>query len=146
MTHIVLAGLLLGLAAAPAAVDHMVRVDHHSGPVDAIYRGQVTISYRQVGAVAPPGVPSTLRCRWAAHVAVERAARSASGVATRSIASPDVLTGVRPGWCDAHRDAVAGEVAARMDDVRARVERVAQEDHEVLRSELDRLATRTRAG
>jgi len=149
-----LAGLILGLGTtmtpaiptAPAA-DHAVRIDHHSGPVDARYRGTVAIRHRQVGAVAPAGRPQTLRCRWSADLIVDRHATSAAGATmSRRLSRDDVATGQRPGWCGTQRAAIAQEVAARVEAMDRHLVAVAREDHDTLRAELDRLHGATRGG
>ena len=146
----VLGGLAAGLAiaAGPAgATEHRVRVEHRGGAVDAVYRADVAIDHRQVGAVGPGGRPSTLRCVWSAGVTVEREARHGSGrVMTRAIRRDDVAQGSRHGWCDGQRDAIAKDVAARTDRVRDAMLAAAEEDRSVLRAELDTLHTDQRSG
>ena len=142
-----LAGLAAGAAfAAPAQsdVEHRTRITHSSGPVEAAYRGRVDITHRQLGAATPGGRPSTLRCLWSANVIVDRAATSASGLTlARSVDGGSAIAGHRAGWCDTHRESIAQEVARRTDQLRTHVEVLAAEDHDVLRAELDRAATRT---
>lgn len=62
----------------------------------AAQTGIYDISYRDVGAATPPGVPSTRRCLWTA-------------------VTPDGarLEGSRPGDCARNRRAIAREVARR---------------------------------
>ncbi len=150
MTYILATGLILGLAAAtvPAAtVDHATRIDHHSGPVDARYRGTVAVAHRQVGSVAPGGRASTLRCMWSANMVVDRHATAATGTTmTRNFVRNDIASGSRAGWCDTQRNSIAKEVAARMQDMNGHIVAVAQEDHDVLRAELDRAHDKTRNG
>jgi len=149
MTHFIMAGLLLGAtAAAPGpTVNHSVRVDHHGGAIDARYDGNVTVSYRQIGAASAPGRASTLRCRWSADMVVDRRARSVDGsTMTRSFTREAVMSGQRAGWCDTHRATIDREVAARMDDLHGHVRAMAADDHDVLRGELDRLHGPVRAG
>lgn len=149
MTKLLAAGLLLGaLAAAPAAAnDHSVRIDHHAGPVDAQYRAVTKVAHKQVGAVVPGGRASTLRCAWSAGVTVDREARLPSGATmTRSIHRDDVISGSRPGWCSAQREAISKDVAARTDKVRDHMLAVAHEDRAELHAELDRLHGPTRTG
>jgi hypothetical protein len=149
MTGTGLAGLLLGaLAMAPGgALDHSVRVEHSGGPADVHYRGNVAVEYRQIGAAGSPGRPSSLRCTWQANLVVDREARHASGsTMTRSLAREATIGGVRPGWCTTHRRAVAQEVAARTEELRGHVVALAQEDHQALRAELDRLHGTSRTG
>ena len=152
MTRFILPAIMLGGLAAGAAfaapaqpgVEHRARITHSSGPVEAAYRGRVDITHRQVGAVVPGGRASTLRCLWSANVTVDRAATSASGMTlARSVDGGAAIQGHRAGWCDTHRDSIAQEVARRTDQLRAHVEVLAAEDHDVLRAELDRAATRT---
>ncbi len=140
------AGLLL--AAAPlASPEHVVRIDHHAGPVDARYRSAVTIDHRQVGAAGPGGRPSTLRCAWRADLAVHREAHNTAGLsAARSFGREGVLTGSRPGWCETGKRAIADEVAARADELDSHLRALAQEDHAPLRAELDRLHATRAAG
>lgn len=142
MLNLIAAGLLLGTAgtAPPAQIEHRVRVDHPAGSVDAHYRTRVDISHRQIGAVAPPGAPSTLRCAWRADMHVEREARHASGsVLQASLRRDSVAKGSRPGWCATQRDAIAKEVAGRTDAMRGQLVEVAREDHGALTETLDRL-------
>ncbi len=148
MTRIWIAGLVLGgIAAAAPAAEHKVRVDHHSGAIDAHYRAGVTIAHRQVGAAGPGGRASTLRCQWSAGVTIDREARHASGTTMlRTISRDDVVEGSRPGWCDGQRRAIAEEVARRTDAVRDHMMAVAAEDHGVLRAEADRLHGTQAAG
>lgn len=152
MTRFTLPALMLaGLATSAAVaaptqpgVEHRTRIAHSSGPVEAAYRGRVDISHRQLGAATPGGRPSTLRCLWSANVTVDRAATSASGMTlARSVDGGAAIEGHRAGWCDTHRASIAQEVARRTDQLRAHVEVLAAEDHDVLRAELDRAATRT---
>jgi hypothetical protein len=148
MRYVILAGLALGMVAAPAAArEHRVRVDHHAGAVDAVYRANVAVSHRQVGAVVPGGRASSLRCMWSAGMTVDREARHpAGGVMTRSISRDNVAEGSRPGWCETHRASIAREVALRTDRVREEMMAVAEEDHSVLRAELDRAHQDRQAG
>lgn len=149
MTYILGAGLILGLAiAAPAAtIDHSARLDHHSGPVDTRYRGSVSVNHKQVGAVAPGGRPSTLRCMWSADMTVDRHATTAAGtLMTRRISREGVVSGNRSGWCDTNKASIAKEVAVRMQTMNHHLTAVAQEDHEYLRLELDQLHGPTRTG
>lgn len=150
MLYVFTAGLNAGLLAAAmsvAAVDYSVQVNHHSGPVNAVYRSKVAVRHTQVGAVAPGGKPSTLRCRWSADMIVDRQARAASGtVMARNMVREGVVSGSRPGWCDTQRKAIAREVATQIKNVNRHVAVLAQEDHDVLRAELDRLHGGTRAG
>ncbi|HEX8388989.1 MAG TPA: hypothetical protein VF636_08230 [Sphingomonas sp.] len=53
------------------------------------------LTLRQVGAVAPPGRPDTLRCLWTATIGERR------------------VSGSRHGRCDELRRAIEEEVAAR---------------------------------
>lgn len=148
-----LAGLLLGTVAAAAlagpgaAMEHRVRIDHASGTTDVQYRGDVDIVHRQVGAVAPGGRASTLGCRWKAKVTVTREARHASGsLMTRSIEGARAIEGTRAGWCGDQRDAIAQEVAQRVDAMRDHLLATAAEDHPVLMAEIERLHGSTRTG
>ncbi|WP_343525812.1 hypothetical protein [Sphingomonas sp.] len=148
MSMMLMAGLMLGtLAGSDGAIEHRVQLDHHSGPVAVRYSADIGVSHKQVGAVAPGGRASTLRCQWSANVTVHREARASAGAMLRRSAARDgVIEGSRPGWCSAHRDAIAQEVAQRRDAVKAHLQAVAQEDHPVLRAEIDRLHSETRAG
>ena len=149
MAYLLTAGLMLGAAGAALGmtVEHQSRLDHHSGPVAAQYRGTVAVSHRQVGAVAPAGAPSTLRCDWAATMTVDRHATASSGtVMTRRIESDPRISGSRAGWCTNHRAAIAKEVAARAATMQDHLMTLAQEDHEAIRLELDRIHGERRAG
>jgi hypothetical protein len=78
---------------------------------------------------------------------VDRQARAASGtVMARNMVREGVVSGSRPGWCDTQRKAIAREVATQIKNVNRHVAVLAQEDHDVLRAELDRLHGGTRAG
>lgn len=148
MNMLLIAGLALGGAvASDGALEHHVRMDHHSGPVAVRYNADIGVTHKQIGAVATGGRPSTLRCLWSANVTVHREARGANGATLmRSAARDGVIAGSRPGWCSTHRAAIAKEVAARQDAVRDHVQAVARDDHERLRAEMDRLHAETRAG
>ncbi|WP_233150928.1 hypothetical protein [Sphingomonas mollis] len=139
MMKLLLAGL--AMAAAPVtAAEHRTRIDHPVGPVDAHYRASVDVAHKQVGAVAPGGRSSSLRCHWSATVNVDRVARHAAGsVMARSISRDAAIKGSRPGWCEGQRTAISRDVAARMDEVHGHMMAVAREDHPVLHAELDRL-------
>lgn len=145
---IVVGAAIAMLSAVPAfASEHRVRLDHPVGAVEAVYRADVAIAHRQVGASTPGGRASTLRCMWTAGVTVDREARHDSGrVMTRSIRRDAVAEGSRPGWCDGQRQAIAREVAMRTDRVRQEMLAIAREDHSVLRAELDQLHADQRAG
>ncbi len=149
MAYLVTAGLVLAAigAALGMTIDHQNHVDHHSGPVAVDYRGDVAITHKQVGAVAPGGRASSLRCDWAATMTVARHAVAASGTRlVRSIDSEPVVSGTRPGWCAASRRAITKEVASRTADMQARLEVLAREDETMLRAELDRIHGPQRAG
>lgn len=148
MTMFLMAGLALGAAAASdGALEHRVQLDHHSGPVAVRYSADIGVTHQQIGAVTTGGRPSTLRCLWRANVTVHREARGATGATLiRSAARDGVIAGSRPGWCTTQRAAIAQEVAARRDAVQDHLQAVAQEDHGLLRSELDRLHIETRTG
>ncbi len=153
--HLPVLALTLGLAApamardiAPAVtIDHSAQLDHHSGPVTARYRGALVVDHRQIGAVAPAGRASNLRCHWTAQLAVERHATTATGATMqRSFVSDRSLSGHRPGWCADQRDAIARDVAAQSIALDRQIQAVAREDHDVLRAELDRLHGSVAAG
>jgi hypothetical protein len=143
----------LGLACLPAfialgmTVDHQNEVDHRSGPVAVKYRGDVVITHKQVGAVAPGGRPSSLRCDWAASMSVARHAVAASGTRlVRSIDSEPVISGTRPGWCVTSHGAIKKEVATKSADMQQHLVKLAQEDEQMLRVELDQIHGPQRAG
>jgi hypothetical protein len=149
MAYTVVAGLALGLSAIMTAVtvDHATRIDHQSGPVDVQYRSVVRISHKQVGSVAPGGRPSTLGCRWKADMMVAREAKAASGtMLTRNFVREGVASGNRPGWCSTHHASIASQVARQTRDLDRHMISVAEEDHEVLRAELDRAHGAVSAG
>jgi hypothetical protein len=148
MAYAVIASLLL-IAGAEAGgmVRHDARIDHPSGAVDARYHGAVTISQKQIGAVAPGGRSSTLGCAWQADITVTREALHSSGSRfTRSLERRAIVEGRRPGWCSIHRAAIAQEVASRREEFRDHLVRLAQEDEHQLRSELDAAHKGSRAG
>lgn len=135
MNLIIAAGLLLGSFTTDA---HRLEIDHRGQRVDVTYRSDLDVEHRQVGTPAPGGRMSTLRCAWKARVSVQREARSPAGhVLTRTIASDAPIAGSRAGWCSGQRAAIAQEVAARSDDVRAHLLAVADRDREALALELD---------
>lgn len=149
MAYLVTAGLVLAAtgAALGMTIDHRNHVDHHSGPVAVDYRGAVAITHKQVGAVAPGGRASSLRCDWAATMTVARHAVAASGTSlVRSIDSEPVVSGTRPGWCAASRRAITKEVASKTADMQAHLKVLAREDETMLRAELDRIHGPQRAG
>jgi hypothetical protein len=148
MAHFVLAGLLLStMAAVSAPLEHRLRIDHHSGAIDVLYRGDVAVVTKEVGTVAPGGRPSTLRCTWRLDVALEREARHASGsVMTRSFNTLTALEGSRPGWCMTHRRAIEQDVASRRQEVQQHLLAAAAADRPVLAAEIDRLPRTTQAG
>jgi len=146
--------LFLALAAVPlagAAVvslpDHHVQLDHGGGTAAVRYSGNVDVAYRQLGNPAPGGRSSTLSCRWSADLTVHREARHSSGsTMSRVLTQERALEGRRPGWCEAHRGAVRQEVAARTDELRARVAVMALDDRDTLLAELERVPGSPRAG
>ena len=149
MAYFLTTGLVLAAtgAALGMTVDHQNQVDHRSGPVAVKYRGDVVITQKQVGAVAPGGRPSSLRCDWAASMSVARHAVAASGTRlVRSIDSDPVVSGTRPGWCVASHSAIKKEVAAKAADMKQHLVMLAQEDEQMLRVELDRIHAPQRAG
>ncbi|MDQ0836519.1 hypothetical protein [Sphingomonas faeni] len=149
MAYFLTAGLVLAAtgAALGMTVDHQNEVDHRSGPVAVKYRGDVVITHKQVGAVAPGGRASSLRCDWAASMSVARHAVAASGTRlVRSIDSEPVVSGTRPGWCVASHGAIKKEVVAKAADMQQHLLMLAQEDEQMLRVELDRIHSPQRAG
>ena len=149
MAYFLTAGLALAAtgAALGMTLDHQNEVDHRSGPVAVKYRGDVVITHKQVGAVAPGGRASSLRCDWAASMSVARHAVAASGARlVRSIDSEPVVSGTRPGWCVTSHGAIKKEVAAKAADMRQHLMMLAQEDEQMLRVELDRIHGPQRAG
>jgi hypothetical protein len=149
MAYFLTAGLVLAAtgAALGMTMDHQNEVDHRSGPVAVKYRGDVVITHKQVGAVAPGGRASSLRCDWAASMSVARHAVAASGTRlVRSIDSEPVVSGTRPGWCVASHGAIKKEVAAKAADMQQHLLMLAQEDEQMLRVELDRIHSPQRAG
>ncbi len=133
--------LTMALAAAPLAdVEGLTTtVDHPGGAITADYRGDVTIGMKQVGAAAPGGRPSTLRCMWTARLRVERQAVGAGGMrAARSFTAPGVVEGSRAGWCDGQRPAIEREVAAQMQRG-LHLQHAAYADHHSVSADFDRL-------
>ncbi len=149
MSHVALTILMSGtlVAVSGAPLEHRTRLDHVSGPAEAHYRADVAVKHRQVGTTAPGGRPSTLSCRWSAGLVVEREARGASGsMLARTIDRERVIEGRRPGWCSAQTEAIRKEIARRSGELRDHVVAVAEEDHTVLRAELDRSYAARRTG
>jgi hypothetical protein len=102
-----IAGLLSGvglatpaIATAPAAPDHVERIEHRGGTVEARYQVMTQTVQRQIGAPGPGGRMASLRCVWSVDLTVRREARLPSGaLASRQLERPRVLTGTRAGWC-----------------------------------------------
>jgi hypothetical protein len=139
------ASLSLVLAAAegvPTAT-YTLSIPHHAGPVSAEYQGEVAVHHKQVGAPAPGGRSSTLRCAWRADLKVYRVATSAAGaMASRTFTHSNVASGNRPGWCSTNRTAIAADVAARVGDAHQHLASAAREDQMALKAELERLTVR----
>lgn len=149
MAYVLTAGLALAAAGAALGmtVDHQNQIDHRTGRVAVDYRGDVVITHKQMGAVAPGGRASSLRCDWAATMAVARHAVAASGTRlVRSIDTEPVVSGTRAGWCMANHRAIAQEVAGKAADMQRHLVMLAQEDEHLLRVELDRIHSSQRAG
>ena len=149
MAYFLTAGLMLAAtgAALGMTVDHQKEVDHHTGPVAVKYRGDVVITHKQIGAAAPGGRASSLRCDWAASMSIARHAIAASGTRlVRSMDSEPVLSGTRPGWCVGNHRSIAKEVAAKAADMQQHLTMLAREDERVLHVELDRIHGPQRAG
>jgi hypothetical protein len=149
MAYMLVAGLALSAATAPLGmrVDHQTQIDHHSGPVAVSYRGDVAVTHKQVGTVAPAGRVSTLRCQWAANMIVARQAIAAGGASlSRTMETAPILTGSRPGWCSTHQAAITKEVARKTAAMQQHLQELAQDDHQMLRAELDRLHGTQRVG
>ncbi|MHA6719126.1 hypothetical protein ACX40Y_06695 [Sphingomonas sp. RS6] len=138
--------LIAGAAtvAEPASgIAHVERLDHASGTVDARYRLDLDISHRQIGAVAPGGRAGTLRCVWQADLIVDRTAARADGsVLRRNVRHDAMMSGSRPGWCTAQREAIRREVAARSNAMQEQMIELARRDIDALRAELDDLSNR----
>lgn len=133
MTLLLVAGLLLGGIEA-----HRVQIDHRGDAVEAVYRGDIAVEHRQVGAATGPGRANTLRCHWSATINVQREARHPAGhILSRSIAGEAPVGGSRPGWCEGQRAAIADEVARRADRLRDHMIDVAARDREILVAELE---------
>ncbi len=127
-------------------IDHEARLDHHSGAVMVSYRGDVTVSHKQVGAVTPGGRAASLRCDWAS-MTVDRLATAASGASmVRRIDSDHLVTGTRPGWCSTSSAAIAKELAGKAAALKLHLQALAEEDHHELRAELDRVHGSQRSG
>jgi hypothetical protein len=139
MAIFLVAGLALGLLATPLAEpEHIVRIDHASGPIEAQYRPSLRIATRQVGTATAPGKPDTLACAWRADLIVDRQARSATGSSLRrAIDREGIAEGRRAGWCSTQRAAIEREAARRAGELRRHTVEVAQEDHAVIHGELD---------
>ena len=136
------ASALAGASALPA-VEHRTRIEHSGDVVDVHYRSEISLVTRQIGSAAKAGIPSTLRCLWRADLDVQREAIGRAGAQlARGIDRAGVLEGSRPGWCDAHRASIAQELARRADQIRTEVNALAQEDHDVLKAEIERSASR----
>lgn len=135
-----LAAALAVASTAPLA-PHNLAVPHSSGTAQAEYRGAIGVQHKQVGAPAPAGRPSTLRCVWTANIEVNRTATTAAGaLASRSFVRDDVANGSRPGWCSANRTVIARDVAQRLGDGSQHLAQAAEADRAMLLTDLDRLA------
>lgn len=147
MTFLTSLGLMLTAAHGMPAAVHTASVQHASGTIEAEYRGAVDVHHRQIGSPSPGGRPSTLRCVWTAHLAVDRIATSASdAMASRNFTRNGIASGSRPGWCSTSRAAIARDVAAHIGDVERHLALAAQDDAAALHAELDRLIEQRDAG
>ncbi|MEN2749795.1 hypothetical protein [Sphingomonas sp. T9W2] len=145
MSYLASLGTVIALATVPAP-QHVLTVQHAAGPADVEYRADPSIRYSQLGAVAPGGRPSTLRCSWSVDLAVNRVATLREGtMLSRSFVRNGVAEGSRPGWCDASRTAIEGEVKKRIGSAGRHVEAAADADRPVLLAELDRSISRAQA-
>lgn len=141
MTFLAIFAAAAAAATGAPAATHSLSVEHASGAVQADYRGDIKIQQKQVGAVAPPGRPSSLRCVWTANMEVNRTAIGAGGVmASRSFVENNVANGSRPGWCNASRSAIQQDVAKKVGDTRAYLAKAADADRAALIADLDKLA------
>lgn len=138
MSYLASLGTVLALAAPPTP-QHVLTVQHSAGPATVEYRGDPSIRYRQTGAVAPAGAPSTLRCAWTVDLTVDRVATFGKGMMlSRSFVRSGVAEGSRPGWCDSSRSAIQAEVRERVGSADRHVAAAAFADRPVLLAELDR--------
>lgn len=147
MNMLLIAGLVLGAAAASdGAIEHRA-----AGSSFRAGRGPLQRRCRRDSQADRRGghrrASSTLRCMWSANMTVHREARATAGtMLTRSAARDGVIRGSRAGWCGTNRRAIAQEVAQRRDALHDHLQAVAQEDHPMLRAEMDRLHPETREG
>ena len=137
--------LALGLMALPAVVTdgtnhhHQTTIEHRGVPVGVTYRATMELKTRPIG-MSPPTRPSTARCVWTAAVVVERQMlRNGQPVpGLNRIVSKDLeLKGNRPGGCIGADKAIARDIAARDEQVRAHVLAVAERDRSILLAELE---------
>lgn len=135
----VMQGGIIGLMAvitAPASA-HTVRVDHHSGPVAAVYSGDVVLTHKQIGSVAPAGKTSSHRCIWTVSLSVVRVATTTAGnLVSRNFAGDQIATGSRTGWCSANKKALAREADKYEASKDAYLAKAAANDRSYLQSEL----------
>ena len=126
----------LGLAAPAVALDHKVVIEHPEGPIAADYAGTVKVETRQIGSVAAPGRPSTLRCEWSASLSVERNAQVGDKLKTRrEMRQDDVATGSAPGWCRNSAKAIERVVDARKETFRSAMLDLVEQDRTALLAE-----------
>ena len=134
------------LLVAAAAQNHVVTVTHAGTPLALTYEASTAISHRQIGSVAPPGKPSTLRCLWTATVAVHRRAARAGAPVTalsRQVSASDHFSGSHHGACSQARAAINREVASRAADHRDHLIAVADRDRPAVLAELESVRTLT---
>ncbi|WP_242416520.1 hypothetical protein [Sphingomonas panni] len=126
--------------AAGTAPQHVVTIRHAAaGSARVEYRATPSIRYRQLGAVAPGGRPSTLRCSWSADLIVDRVATLDAGtMLSRSFVRRGIVDGSRPGWCGSSRAVIEGEAGKRIGSTDRHVQAAAAADRPVLIAELDR--------
>lgn len=139
--------LALGLMAlSPVSADgthhHRTTIEHRGVPVGVTYRATMQLKTRPIG-MSPPTRPSTARCTWVATVVVERQmlrdGQPAPGL-SRVVSSDLELKGNRPGGCTGAGKAIARDIAARDEQVRAHVLAVAERDRSILLAELEAAA------
>ncbi|PAX06751.1 hypothetical protein [Sphingomonas lenta] len=131
----IFAAVLTTAAIQPLAVT----IDGAGEPIDLTYDARPDVRYRQLGAVAPPGRPSSLRCAWSADMRVaRRAERRGVPLASlsRDLAKLNLAEGSRHGWCAQVRAGVEREVAGMAAAAQPRVREVVARDQASVSAEL----------
>lgn len=115
MKRALIGAALVACATSPAlALEHAMVIEHADGPIAADYRGEVTITTKQIGTAGVAGRPSTLRCQWTASLNVDRVAKLGDTMRShRALTMENVTDGSQAGWCPTNPQALDKLVDAR---------------------------------